>query len=230
MDLKITHFFKVVCGCQVLEGFGSTETCGVSSVQLPGELRSGHVGPSLPCCMYKLGDVPELNLVANRDKKGEILVSGANVFKGYYKDEKKTQAVLDESGWFRTGDIGFFDECGCVKITDRIKNVYKLQHGEYIEPEKIENVYLKSNHVLQVFVYGDGLKNSLIAVIVPQETALISLATQMNLEPDIRALCNNVVIRQTILNDLNKLADDSELKPFEKVNIFNLKTIFIHIF
>jgi long-chain acyl-CoA synthetase len=100
---------RVVCGCYVLEGYGATETGGACGVQVPGEYTIGNIGPPFLCSAYKLGDVPEMNLVADRDNKGEILIQGVNIFKGYYKDEEKTKAALID-GWYHTGDIGSFAE------------------------------------------------------------------------------------------------------------------------
>ena len=91
----------------MLEGYGATETGGACGVQVPGEYTVGNVGPPFLCSAYKLADVPEMNLIASRDNKGEVLIKGANIFKGYLKDEEKTKAAL-EDGWYRTGDIGSF--------------------------------------------------------------------------------------------------------------------------
>ena len=68
------HFLRVVCGCHVLEGYGATETGGASSVQIPHDSTEGNVGPPFACCMYKLIDVPSMNLEVKRDNKGEVFI------------------------------------------------------------------------------------------------------------------------------------------------------------
>lgn len=78
---EILHFLRVVTGAIVIEGYGATETAGACSIQLPGETTVGNVGPPFLCSMFKLADVPEMNLVASRDNRGEILVHGTNIFK-----------------------------------------------------------------------------------------------------------------------------------------------------
>ena len=78
---EILHFLRVVTGCIVIEGYGATETAGACSIQLPGETTVGNIGPPFLCSMYKLADVPEMNLVAKRDNRGEILVHGTNIYR-----------------------------------------------------------------------------------------------------------------------------------------------------
>jgi long-chain acyl-CoA synthetase len=206
-----------------LEGYGATETGGACGIQLPGETTVGNVGPPLLCSKYKLADVPEMNLVAQRDNRGEILVSGSNVFKGYYKDDEKTKAALTEDGWYRTGDIGTYEENGCLKIVDRVKNIFKLQQGEYIAPEKIENIYVRSKYVAQTFVHGSSLKSCLVGVVVPEEAVICEWASNNNCEQDMNKLCKNSDLKKAIIEDMNKLGKSSGLKGFELVWKFNFR-------
>ena len=79
----------------------------------------------------------------------------------------KTAEVFDEQGWFMTGDVAKIFDNGSIKIIDRSKNIFKLSQGEYIAPEKLENIFVLSQYIEQSFVYGDSLKNCLVAIIVP---------------------------------------------------------------
>ncbi len=105
--------------------------------------------------------------------KGEILSRGINTFQGYYKDEEKTKEVIDEDGWLHSGDIGTILPNGALKIIDRKKNIFKLSQGEYVAPEKIENICTRMEGVSEIFVYGDSLQNYLVAIIVPNEIQII---------------------------------------------------------
>ena len=100
------------------------------------------------------------------------------MFKGYYKRPDKTAEVFDEDGWFLTGDVGMIYPNGSVKIIDRSKNIFKLSQGEYIAPEKIEGIISLSAWVAQTFLYGDSFKNCCVAIIVPEEEAVMRWAAR----------------------------------------------------
>jgi long-chain acyl-CoA synthetase len=214
---EVLHFIRVTAGCHVLEGYGATETGGATCVQVPGETTVGNIGPPFLCCLFKLIDIPEMGLVAKRDNKGEICIKGNNIFKGYYKDEEKTKEVIDDDGWYHTGDVGSWDTNGTMKVVDRVKNIFKLQQGEYVAPEKIENIYVRSKYVAQVFVYGNSFKSSIVGIIVPEEPVIFEWARDNNVEQDMKKLCMNPEVKQLIMNDLEKQANIGGLKGFEKV-------------
>jgi len=87
--------------------------------------------------------------------EGEIWVRGANVMKGYYKDEKRTAEVLDQDGWFKTGDLGFLDKDGYLYIRGRLKNMILGPNGENIYPEELESLFNKSDYVVESLVFQE---------------------------------------------------------------------------
>ena len=137
-----------MAGMLVLEGYGLTETSPVIAVNNPvtGEMKIGTVGPILDGVQVKIAE------------DGEILCKGSTVMKGYYKADDLTAEVIDEDGWFHTGDIGVFEEGKYLKITDRKKEMFKMSGGKYIAPQMIENRLKESFFIEQAMVVGENQK------------------------------------------------------------------------
>ena len=136
----------------VYEGYGLTETSPVIAVNYPGHIKIGTVGPILDNVEVKIAD------------DGEILTKGPNVMKGYYKNPEKTAEVLEPDGWFHTGDIGELDDENYLKITDRKKEIFKLDTGKYVAPQVIENIFKESPFIDQLFIVGE--KEKFVAAII----------------------------------------------------------------
>ena len=133
-------------GIPILEGYGLTETSPVISVNSFGRIKVGTVGHPL--------DNLEVKILSD----GEIAVKGPSVFIGYYKNEEMTREVFTEDGFFKTGDIGHFDEEGYLLITDRKKEMFKTSGGKYVAPQVIENMAKASKFIEQIMVLGEGEK------------------------------------------------------------------------
>jgi len=219
---SILQFLKRVCGAYVAEGYGQTECCGVSTCQTLGDPTVGNIGVPLHCNMIKLADVPDMQYFA-KDNVGELCIKGSNVFKGYYRDEQKTREAIDSEGWLHTGDIAKWTPTGQIQIVDRKKHMFKLAQGEYVAPERIENIYIHSKYVAQVFVYGNGFKSYTVAIIVPDAEILEKDAREKNISGDMASLCQKKEIKDLIFNDMKRLAKENSLKGFEMV-----KDIYLH--
>nr|CDS33499.1 transformer 2 protein [Hymenolepis microstoma] len=168
----LLQFIRAAFCCPVFEGYGSTETCGAITSSIFGDLAGGHVGPPLPGCEIKLVDVPSMDLVASRDNKGEICCRGPVVTPGYFRQPELTEDLIDKDGWLHMGDIGEWTEGNRLKIVDRLKHIFKLSQGEYVAPEKVEQVYAHSSLVAQVFVDGSPLRSYPVALVVPDGETL----------------------------------------------------------
>jgi long-chain acyl-CoA synthetase len=131
-----------------LEGYGLTETSPVIAVNNPAtkEMKIGTVGTVLEGFTVKIAE------------DGEILCKGPGVMMGYFKEPGLTAEVIDEEGWFHTGDIGMFEDGKYLKITDRKKEMFKLSGGKYIAPQMIENKLKASNLIEQAMVIGANEK------------------------------------------------------------------------
>lgn len=178
VSAEVLQFYKLALGIHVYEVYGQTETNGPATGTHPLDIRGGSVGGVMPSLKIRLRDVPELGYLAS-DKpypRGEVQFKGTNVFKGYFKNPERTREAFSEDGWLCSGDVGLVLPNGAIKIIDRAKNIFKLSQGEYIAPEKLENIYTQCPIIQQIFVYGDSLQHALVAVIVPDFVQLKNFA------------------------------------------------------
>lgn len=184
-------------GIEILEVYGMTENMGYSHSTRQGEGRVGYVGQANPQVEVKLG------------QGNEVLVRSPTTMVGYYKEPEKTRETLTEDGFLRTGDVGVIDADGSLKITGRIKEIFKTSKGKYVAPFPIESRLLASGHVEQCCVVGHSM---------PQPMALVALA-----EADLQALRDGEG-REQIQRDLEALFKEvnGALDPHEK-----LKTIVV---
>lgn len=143
-------------GIDVLEGYGLTETSPVLAFNRMNveDRKIGTVGLPVRGVTIKIAD------------DGEILAKGPNIMKGYYHQQALTDEVIDENGWFHTGDIGEMTEGKFLKITDRKKELFKTSGGKYIAPQAIENKMKESKYIEQIMVVGEYQKY-ISALIVP---------------------------------------------------------------
>ncbi|KAI4478068.1 hypothetical protein M0804_012259 [Polistes exclamans] len=219
---NVLTFTRCALGCLVVEGYGQTECCAPITLTIQGDHVPEHVGPPVACCCVKLVDVPEMEYFAINNQ-GEVCVKGTNVFAGYFKDPDKTAEVVDELGWHHTGDVGMWLPNGTLKIIDRKKHIFKLSQGEYIVPEKIENIYLRSQYVHQVFVHGESLKSCVVGIVVPDVDVVKCWAVENGIPGTLSVLCANPEVKRLILDDMHSWGKEAGLRSFEQV-----KDIYLH--
>lgn len=219
---NVLSFIRCAMGCVVVEGYGQTECVAPCTLNIQGDPTVGQVGPPISCCHIKLVDVPDMEYFSS-NSQGEICVKGHNVFKGYLKDPEKTAETIDKDGWLHTGDIGMWLPNGTLKIVDRKKHIFKLAQGEYIAPEKIENIYLASQFVGQIFVHGESLQSCLVGIIVPDKEMTMTWCKEKNITGSWEDICQNKVVKQAVLEDITTLGRKAGLKSFEQV-----KDIYLH--
>ena len=206
---RLVRLFAAM-GIPIIEGYGLTETSPVISVNSITRriVKAGTVG--VTCRNLDVKIAPET---------GEILVKGSSVMKGYYKDEEQTREAIDENGYFHTGDIGEFDEDGLLKITGRMKEIFKDSMGKYISPGLIENRFVESPFFSNMMVVGENQKFA-AALIVPNFEYLRNWCDNNNISytSDTEMVNNKLVIdryRKEVDNYNKFFGDFEKIKRFE---------------
>ena len=195
----------------VIEGYGMTESSPVIAVNtfVPKQRKIGTVGPPLKNVEVKISE------------NGEILAKGPSIMKGYFKDDEMTKETVI-NGWLYTGDVGFIDEDGMLKITGRVKEIFKTSMGKYISPVLIENKIKESPFIDQIMVVGENQKFA-AALIVPDFEHLkvwcrikgIPYSTD-------REMINNKDYRNRIKKEIDcfnkQFGDTEKIKKFELID------------
>ena len=225
----VGEFFGNI-GVLVCEGYGLTETSPLVTVNTPDRQIFGTVGRIGNGCTVAIQnpDTKEIYTIQTYDSfdpkfesvEGEILVKGPNVMKGYWNLPAQTAAAIDTDGWLHTGDVGKFYK-GYLKITDRIKNILVNSFGKNVYPTPIENAYLKSPKIEQIFLIGDK-QEYLTAIVVPSREEMketFGVDDQyFNVGSD---FIDDEKVHKWIEEDMRKFEKD--LGKFERVRHFIVK-------
>jgi long-chain acyl-CoA synthetase len=197
-------------GIKIINMYGLTETSPIITINRTNEgaVKLGTVG-------FVIEDV-EVKIAED----GEILCKGPNVMLGYFKEPELTKSVIDNEGWFHTGDIGYLDENRFLTVTDRKKEIFKLSNGKFIAPQLLENIFRESTVIDQIMVVGENEKFA-SALISPNfkyfnewrsvNNISCSNSEEMIRLPEIYAIINSEIEK------INK-----HLSPAERINRFRL--------
>ncbi|XP_053620499.1 long-chain-fatty-acid--CoA ligase 4 isoform X2 [Plodia interpunctella] len=219
-----THAQVRIClCCDVVTGYGLTETTSCATVMDAHDRSTGRVGAPTTGTDIRLVNWEEGNYrVTNKPfPQGEIVIGGDSVAEGYYRNPEKTrEEFVDEDGrrWFRSGDIGELHHDGCIKIIDRKKDLVKLQAGEYVSLGKVEAELKTCPIVENICVYGDSLKTYTVALVVPHPQHLAELAARLGLgleSADFESLCADPQLEKAVVKELADHAKKCGLERFE---------------
>lgn len=222
MDRALIEWVRVTCGLTVYQVYGLTETfAGVCSQQLGYFTDVQCIGAPIGRTRVRLVDVPEMGYaVTDAPPRGELLVRGPTVFRGYYREPAKTAEVLSRDGWFATGDCGRLNADGTITIIDRKKNLFKLAQGEYVAAEMVEMVYSFALCVAQVWVWANSLDPFLVAVVVPAEDAVRPVAeARFGYAPGApwADICADPRVNAHVLAEMQHVGRERKLKGYEIV-------------
>ena len=191
---NISAFFSAI-KMPVYEGYGMTECSPViaTSSNVPHGREAGFVGPALPGIEIKISET------------GEIMCRGHNVMLGYYKLPELTAEVIDNDGWFHTGDLGEFNQYDLLKITGRMKNLFKTSLGKYINPDIIERKFTESNFFENIVVFGENEKYA-AALIIPDFDFIKSWCKKHEISyTNDHDMLNNQDVKTRLANEIKRI-------------------------
>ena len=203
LSKKLSYAFWAA-GIPILQGYGMTEACIVCANR-PEDNKVGSIGRPFDGIEMKIAE-----------KDGEILIRGQNVMQGYYHNPEETARVLDDDGYYHTGDVGYEDTDGHFYVTDRLKDLFKLSNGKYVAPLQVESLLKQSPIVSQPVVVGSGRKQ-VGALIVPDWDALKEALKEDGIKVDgsREELCENLYVIKRVQRDAIDLT--RELNDYERV-------------
>ncbi|MNL12248.1 Long-chain-fatty-acid--CoA ligase FadD15 [compost metagenome] len=217
-------------GIKILEGFGLTETSPVMAVTEFHRQVYGTVGRVIPGIEIGIQDVETKKIISIQThesfqenfecEEGEIIVRGHCVMQGYFNKPAETAEAIDKDNWFHTGDIGRFFK-GNLQITDRLKNMIVNAYGKNVYPTPVENIYMKSLKIDQIFLIGDK-REYLTAIVIPNKENLqeaFNLPESFFQKPEIFITEKEII--DWMGQDLRRLS--GELAKFERIKNFKVK-------
>jgi long-chain acyl-CoA synthetase len=226
---NIGEFFGDL-GITIIEGYGLTETSPVVCATEYHRVIYGTVGRILDGVEVGIQNVENQKIYTVQtngtfkpdfeSEEGEIIIRGHNIMKGYWNKPEDTKAAIDPDGWFHTGDIGRFYR-GNLQITDRLKNMLVNAYGKNIYPTPVENTYLKSPKIEQIFLVGDRREYITAIIVPPKETLMetFELPESYFAHPDV--FIEDQKIIDWVNQDIRKLSN--ELAKFERIKNFKIK-------
>ncbi|KAF8584406.1 acetyl-CoA synthetase-like protein [Ramaria rubella] len=215
LSLETQEFLSLAL-VKIIQGYGLTESVGMCAIMTPEYFSYGSVGVPVPAVEVKLLDQPDVGyLSSNTPPRGEVLIRGGSITKGYYKrdDLNNDRTIFTDDGWFRTGDIGQWNADGTLSIIDRIKNLVKLQGGEYVALERLESIYKSCSLVANICVHANSDARQPIAVIIPHESNLRHALNGTS--TDLAGLCKDPEVQALILRECNAAGKKSGFKSIE---------------
>lgn len=206
------EFLRTIITPNIIQGYGLTEICAAGCITEIGEGNSASVGPVSIATDMKFRSVEGMYYdPKSAQPSGEILFRGTSLFSGYLNNQKATDEAFDGE-WFLTGDVGFLNSEGHVQIIDRVGQLVKLSHGDYISLSKLMELYQTTQGVEYIYVFADSHHSQPVAVVVPTVNCIEDWKGR-----GIKVFQSSQIAREEMLKKLDETAEKLKLRGFEKI-------------
>ncbi|KAJ1863315.1 medium-chain fatty acid-CoA ligase faa2 [Coemansia sp. RSA 2703] len=213
---EVQDFFRVALSCNVIQGYGQTETVASGLIQPLDDLTSGNIGVPSPGVDVRLRSIPEMgyNVTDTPSPRGELMLRSKIVFSGYNGQPERLKEVMDGE-WMATGDVAKVNNDGTISLVDRISNVIKSASVMWVEPTLLETTYSSHHLVKSVYVYGYERAHELVAIVVPEPSTFDPWACKIagKADADLAELCNDESVAKAMTQELRTLASKHHIPP-----------------
>ena len=231
LKIDIIQSLTVMANCPFIQIYGLTEGSGMISLNSIYDTCMGTLGGIVNTAELKLVDLPEYNYLSTDvnsktgelEPRGEVCFKGC-IFKGYFKNKKEIDRILDKDGWLHSGDVGIIltKNGNALKVIDRMKNLFKLSQGEFVAPDKIQVILVNSKYINQIFLHGDSQYSYAVALVYPELNECIKFLKENKKMGDIDYnqinfvdLIKNQIMENEIIKDCDIVGRKFGLKGFE---------------
>ncbi|KAJ2783148.1 medium-chain fatty acid-CoA ligase faa2 [Coemansia interrupta] len=205
LDPGLQNFFRAALSCNVIQGYGQTESIASGVLQNPNDVSTGNTGIPSPGVDIRLRSIPEMGYDATVSTcpRGELMIRSEGIFSGYFKAPEKTAETMDGE-WLASGDITQLNPDGTLTIIDRMKNVIRNSSSINVEVEPLETIYGAHRLVESVVVHGSLRAYDLIAIVVPKQETFVPWAQKIvgNTDIGLAELCKDERVADAMASEL----------------------------
>ncbi|KAJ1786570.1 medium-chain fatty acid-CoA ligase faa2 [Coemansia sp. RSA 2399] len=217
---EVQDFLRIALSCDLLQGYGQTETFGCGMLQLTTDTTTGNIGVPMPGVDVRLRSIPDRNLSATSPicPKGEFMIRGKCIVSGYLKMPENSKDLVDDEGWMATDDIAQFNADGTVSIIGRVRNFFKTASFCWVAPETMELMYCVNPLVHNIFVHGTPDERDLIAIVSPEREQFVQWAQKYSTNDPSKKqlsyeeLCANKAVCEALVNELRHIAAKNNIQ------------------
>ncbi|KAJ2833101.1 medium-chain fatty acid-CoA ligase faa2 [Coemansia furcata] len=229
-DLKpeVIDFFRAALSCDVVQGYGQTETSAAGTIQRLGDYTSGHIGVPNAGSDIRLRSMPDAGyLVTDLPcPRGELMIRSRSLFAGYFNDPEKTQATMDGE-WLATGDVVQINATGTLSFISRTKNLVKNNLGYCISAERLDRIYAQHPMIQSLLVDGHQDYNKIVAVVVPEPTEFTPWARSVVNMPNasLEELCAKPEVAKELAEVLRIYSASVGLSVYEQLGAIYIEPV-----